>query len=464
MQSTKKFTRRKHRGVVLIISMIFVLVFSVLAVSMASLSDTNVQLADNQHKVNVALSAAQSGQEITRFWLNRVSISGTTAPSQIFTQIASSLQNDLASSGIYNIVVNYDGSSMTIPSVTLDSTNGQSFAAVIRPLDPETIQVDITGVYGTITRTIRVNYKFAIRADTVFNFGVATKGPLHLAGNIELEGATVAVEASVYIESENADVALSITGNSQIAGDVSVTNPLATVELQGGQASIGGETGQAAIDNHVSFGDLPPEFPVPNPGYFEHYVINTIDSSTNTTADATFENVRIVAGTNPTFSGHVTLKGVVFIETPNVVTFTGNSTVTGIIIGDGDFEDDSGINQINFLGDVESFPVTELPSEEQFAGLENETGTFVLAPGFSLSFGGSFATLNGAIAGNGIEFFGGAGGTINGSVINYSGEEMLLTGNSDLYFNRSGATQMPAGFVPEIILQYEPASYSEIVL
>ena len=180
--------------------------------------------------------------------------------------------------------------------------------------------------------------------------------------------------------------------------------------------------------------------------------------------DATFENVRIVAGTNPTFSGNVTLNGIIFIETPNVVTFTGGTTITGIIVGDGDLADDSATNQISFQGGVQSFPVTELPAEEQFNGLKNETGTFVLAPGFHLSFGSNFNALSGAIAGNGIEFSGNAGGTINGTIINYSDEQMTLSGNSDLYFNRSGTTQVPAGFVPEIVLRYVQDSYSETVL
>ena len=87
-----------------------------------------------------------------------------------------------------------------------------------------------------------------------------------------------------------------------------------------------------------------------------------------------------------------------------------------------------------------------------------------MAPGFSVSFGGNFSTLNGAMAANGIEFFGNAGGTINGSVINYSQTPMTLSGNSDLSFNRFEAGLVPAGFEPEIILQYDPTSYSEVVL
>ncbi|MHC4889806.1 MAG: hypothetical protein ACYTEO_10150, partial [Planctomycetota bacterium] len=123
----------------------------------------------------------------------------------------------------------------------------------------------------------------------------------------------------------------------------------------------------------------------------------------------------------------------------------------------------SGTNRIDFLGTIVSYPVTDLPEEMQFEQLRNETGTFLMAPGFSVSFGGNFETLNGAIAANGIEFFGNAGGTIDGSVINYSGNPMTLSGNSDLFFNRSGTNQMPAGFGPEIILYYVPSSYSEVV-
>ena len=447
--------------------MIFILIFSALAVSIASLADTNVQIADNQHKANGARACAESGLEIVRCWANPVSIPGTTAPELRFSQIASSFQSTV--NAISNIVPDCNSpTSIIIPSVTLDSDKGQSFSAEVRPLpaldDPNALQVDVTGVYSSVAKTISVNYKFGSRAHTVFDYGVASKGPLSLAGNIELGGVNVSVESDVYIVSENSNLALEIIGNSQIAGDVHIWNPLASVDLQGGQASIGGETLPGALD-HVTTGmDEEVEFPVPNPDYFEHYAINTFDPETDTTADLTLENIRILPNTNPTFSGSVTLTGIVFIETPNIVTFSGTTNITGIIVGDGDYEDNSAVNQIIFQGNVDSSPVSELPDEPQFAGIREESGTFLMAPGFKASFGGNFETLNGAIAANGIEFFGNAGGTIDGSIINYSDEEMSLSGNSDLFFNRSGTTEVPAGFVPEIILEYDPTSYSEIVL
>jgi cytoskeletal protein CcmA (bactofilin family) len=454
---------RNRNGMALLVSLVFLATFTAWSVSVYTTSTINAQIAHNQRRANGARANAESGLDIIRYWLQHICISGTTAPADRFALMAGYLQTDLAANGVSNVCPSYDGSQVTIPNVALDSSAGQSFSAVIQPVGTDTLQADVTGYCGTLRRTIRVNYGFGTRVNTVFDFGVATRGPLHLAGNIELEGTNVSVESSVYIESNDL-IALSIIGNSHIAGDVSITNPNATAQLQGGKASIGGETGEAAIKNHVFTGVPPTEFPTPNPNHFEHYVTSTINSSTNTTTNATYENAKIVAGTNPVFSGNVIFNGVVFIETPNVVTFTGNTTITGLIVGDGDTQDNSGTNKIIFLGNVESQSVSNLPDLTQFAGLKDEKGTFVLAPGFAVSLGGSFSTLNGAIAGNGIEFFGNAGGTIQGSIINYSDDQMTFSGNSDLHFNRSGTVKVPAGFAPEIILRYDASSYQEVVI
>lgn len=459
----RKSIHIKRRGTVLILSLIFVLLFSTLAISTASLCGTNVQVAKNQCNSDKARACAESGLEIIRFWMNQISISGTTDDSQKLNQIANSLQTALSDENISNITTSFDGSNIIIPNVVLDSETGQYFSANISQVDNDTIQVDVTGTIDTITRTIRVNYFFGHSASTVFDFGVASRGPLALSGNVELDGANISVESNAYIESEDSILALSITGNSHIGGNVKIVNSLATVNLQG-NAGIGGETGQDAVDNHVEFGVPNTEFPQPNPSYFEHYATNIVDSSTDISLDATYENIRIVAGTNPNFTGNATINGVVFVENPNIVTFTGNVDITAIVIGDGDWTDNSQSNSISFLGNVESAPVSELPDTEPFTEIRNETGTFVMAPGFYLSFGGNFTALSGAIAGSGIEFFGNAGGTINGSIINYSNEEMSLCGNSDLYFNRSGIDDIPAGFVPQMTLQYDPESYSETIL
>jgi Tfp pilus assembly protein PilX len=394
------FTRQKRSGTVLIIVLIFIFIFSALAVSMATISATNVEIASNQHTANNALSAAFSGMEILRYYLSEVTVSGTIDSENRLQQIAASLQNNLNNAGITNISAAYDDTTatLTMPAVTLNSQLAQNFTVTITQLDdPNLLQADITGNADSSSRTIRVNYEFREVGNSVFNYAVASRGSMYLTGNIDIEDVNVAVEAGVYIESKNTNNALTIIGNSKIKGDVTITNPDAYVILQGKKASIGGETGQAAIDNHVFIGALSPDFPEPIPQYFEQYVRKTM-----TTPTTTLENVKIPAGTNPTFSNNVVLRGIVFIESPNVVAFTNNIDITGIIVGDGDWTDNSATNRITFSGNITNHPLSQLPDEPNFVQIKNETRTFIVAPGFSVSLGGNFNALNGTIAANGI--------------------------------------------------------------
>jgi len=79
--------------------MIFVLVFSALAVSIATLSGTNLQIADNRCKANRALGCAESGLDILRFWLGRIYMPVTTQPGDRFGYLANFLQTDLTYNG-----------------------------------------------------------------------------------------------------------------------------------------------------------------------------------------------------------------------------------------------------------------------------------------------------------------------------------------------------------------------------
>ena len=157
MAPIKKSARLNRRGAVLIISMMFVLIFTALAVSMATLSSTNVQLASNQHKVDCAFASTESGQEAMRYWLSNVEIPSSTPPSDYFGAIVSTLQYDLDANNISNITVYNDGS---IPPVALHSASGQNFEGeiLIDANDLNILQVYSTGGNGQITRTIRVHY------------------------------------------------------------------------------------------------------------------------------------------------------------------------------------------------------------------------------------------------------------------------------------------------------------------
>ncbi|MHC4759685.1 MAG: hypothetical protein ACYTE8_13645, partial [Planctomycetota bacterium] len=244
--------------------------------------------------------------------------------SQRFQYISDYFQSGFDYYDITNIVPVYTTEQIVIPAVMMDSGNNLTFDAVVDKISNDVLQLEITGHYGAINRKIRVQYGFYQRGNPIFDYGIASKGPLALEGKVDLSGANVAVESSVYIEAIGEPTALTLEGACSIAGDVSIVDPDAAVVV-GDTSSIGGETGQAAIDNHV-FRDAPPaEFPVPNPQYFEQYIEDGNDHiiTSDVASNISIQNVRIPAGTNPTFSGNVTIRGVIYIEQPNTVTFTG---------------------------------------------------------------------------------------------------------------------------------------------
>ncbi len=71
---------------------------------------------------------------------------------------------------------------------------------------------------------------------------------------------------------------------------------------------------------------------------------------------------------------------------------------------------------------------------------------------------------SGTIAGNGVELRGHGNGIIHGSLIDSLSAPMTVGDNFDLLFNRSGLTEIPAGFVPRIIMRYDPSSNMEPAL
>jgi len=453
----KKSVRLNRRGAVLIISMIFVLIFSALAVSMATLSGTNVQLASNQHKVGYAIASTESGLETMRYWLTHVEIPSSTPPSDYFGTIVDMLQTDLTDNSISNITVLIDGS---ILPVTLDSANGQRFEGeiIIDGNNPNILQVYTTGGGSEITRTIRVHYDIEPYEYPIFDFGLATKGPVHFLGNPTVTGINSNSEADIFIDSENNNLAMLVTGNTNFDGDISIGNTTANVDFWG-DVKIGGDTGQTAIDNHVTIGAESPEFPVPDTQHFEQYATgDVIKSSTDLTNSMVLTNATIKAGTDPNFLGNIIIEGILYIKQPNIVIFSSNVDSRGMIVAEGDVNN-PGTNSLTFLGNFATNPV---PAGVQFDAIRQEEGSSILAPAFAVTFAGNFSALSGVMAVSGVHFSGNVNAIVEGTIINYSDNPTVVEGNSTLNFDRSDNIKVPAGFDTHRILTYNPASYEEL--
>jgi len=454
----------KRRASALIVSLMFVLIFSALAMSMMAMSGTNVQLASNHHNVNSALTAAQSGQEVMRYWLSNLLISSSTPPANYFSTIVATLNDNLTDKGVTNVAVQSGGS---IGAVALNSNTGLTFDGQIQidSNQPTILQTRVTGHSGGIARTITILYNIQPYVFPIFNFGLATKGPVNFPGNPTITAVNSSWEADIFIESSGNPIALLSIGNLNFDGNVNIGNPAANVNFQAA-VQIAGDFGQTAIDNHVSVGNDSPEFPVPDTDRFRVYATGLpIQNSSDprlSVPGPTLTNVLIKGGVNPTFQGSVTINGVLFIESPNKVTFTKNVALNGIMVGDGDvMNPDPASRRIDILGNFASGPY---PNGAEFDALRAEEGTSILAPGFFVTFAGNFSTLEGVVAVSGIHFAGNVNAQIKGSIVNYSNSPTVIEGNAVMNFDRAGSTKIPAGFDLYRELDYVPTSYAESAL
>jgi len=441
MAPVNKSFHPKRKGAVLIVAMIFVLIFSALAVSMAAMSGTNVQLASNQHKVGCALGSAASGLEVQRHWLTPVTMPSSTPVSKYFSTIIDTVQYDLDANSISNITLKQTG--LILP-VSLDSATGQTFTGQMHISDSNSSVLEIfsTGGDAQITRTIKVDFEIEPYKWPIFNYGLATKGPLNYTGNPRTTGVTESWEADIYIESSGSNTALSVAGNTNFHGDIMIGNPDADA-IFGGDILIDGDHNQDAIDNHVFIGVDPVEFPEPDTARFGPYATGEIiDSDSDLTKGLTLVNATIEAGTNPTFQKGVIIQGILLIESPNVVTFD-NVALQGIIVAEGDVTANPITDRIDVLGNFASGPY---PAGAEFDAIRQEVGSSIVAPGFAMSFQGNFSTLEGVVAVSGIHFSGNVAAQVKGTIINYSDQPI------------------PAGFDTHRVLTYDPSSYDEFSL
>ncbi len=86
MKRAKNLSRGNRQGSTLILTLIFLMMFSALAAAMATMSGANVQVANNHRKLDNTRACAESGLEVMRYWIDKVALSGTIPTSQRFTQ------------------------------------------------------------------------------------------------------------------------------------------------------------------------------------------------------------------------------------------------------------------------------------------------------------------------------------------------------------------------------------------
>jgi len=452
----KRIRGANTRGSALLIALIFLALFASMAVAIAAASDVNLTIARNRIESHQASALAETGILLLMQSLGGATIPETDAAEDLHEAVASRLADAWEDSTMLNADdITADADGVYFPTIALTLADGRSgtlelsFQADGGASLLPTITVGSTGRFGNAVREVTYKMTTADGWALLAKYGLASHSRVQMSGNARIEGATSDSEGSILSATYSYDQAVSLTGNVRISGDVAVSNPDGQIKKTG-NVNIGGEE---------IIGASEPPWPEVDPSVFEPYIESTLSGSTS--GKKTFTNVRIPAGTNPTFSGKTTINGVLYIEAPNNVEFAGNTTVTGVIVAEKPEVENLSANQVRFTGNMSTAGVESLPNQPRFAGLRDLTGSFLLADGYAASFTGNFNTINGCMVASKFSLTGNAGGTVHGGVINTSDSDFSMTGNARLTIQKDETNSRPAGVRSSYILVCVSGSYEE---
>ncbi len=455
--------RFRRGGFAQIIALLVLCIFTVMAVSFASSSNMNLQSSSNYSGSAQARLVAESGLAFMLNVLRDMSLPPSTTESNLLASLQNVLATELGPTANLSAgSVSYAGGAVNAGPIALDDG---SFLSSFKMVGGQ-CQLTVTGSARNFSSKVGMSLDLTERASGVFDYGVASRGQISISGSAVLAGMTDDSNSEASILSTRAEpFAIEAGGQATIGGDLFVTGEEGYVVLYGSGLSIGGtDDFDEIIEDHVHLGVTDPEWPEVDTTPFPDMTRSVIDETTDLSEpDLVFSNVRIMRGTDPNFS-NVELNGVVYIEAPNKVTFTGSVTIKGIIVTEEDEAQVLEDCQIEFSGHVSAPGVDALPDTDEFAEVKLHSGTAILAPGFGVTFRGSSFAVNGTIAADELSFLGNMTieGDIEGSVLGLKDRPMTLSGNCGLRFNRANADSTPAGFFHPLGLNPLADSYAEL--
>jgi len=230
---------RKNRGATSVMAVFFVTLFGILAISFASLSDVNVQMARNHSHVADAQAAAESGLAYARFLINDF----------VTNSAATSFQNQVTDEDATDLFLNFadyvayalDGSTALdgalVTNVTTTAEAGQNTAVFSVPPvaftadrnaqltlqfkqyadDPSTLYVVSTGTCQDLARSVRLTWQME-KDRRMLEFAVASKSPIEITDNST-------IGTGIYTDWNNPEITppVSLAAISTVDGKVNTT-------------------------------------------------------------------------------------------------------------------------------------------------------------------------------------------------------------------------------------------------
>lgn len=490
----------RRRGVTAVLAMVYLALFSTLALGFYSAVTTSAQISNNDRKTTGARISAESGMHFMKYQLGTLGVPPRTDPALLFDTVYARLQYKLNGSpnlgghdiarddsdpanpkilipGPTNAYIHADGSGHLFRAeVTRYGANGLRVKVIGKDQSSGIVTADVRGARG-----VKLDYDLEDNPARIFNYGVSSRSAISMQGNVSVTGTPGNEEMGSILSTTPSSIPITMTGGASISGDLTYASGEPDV---GSNASVGGYSpGDPEYAEHVHKTDYPPEFPLIDTSAYVAFAPPKGSTGPQVIASSsppggTYKNIRIKAGTNPTFTSATILQGVVVVEYPNQVKFASDAVVQATIVSETDNYAVNGINnsllveqdlldnkfdnKIEFAGNTSVLAVSDLTGPEFPAELKALSGAMMMVPGFAANFTGSFGTVGGSIIASSLSFSGDASGTIKGTIVNLEDTALTLGGNNSIVIESQGAASVPDGVVFGERYEALPGSYKEV--
>jgi hypothetical protein len=402
--------------------------------------------------------ASESGMDFMRYQLGRVTINPATPPEAVLPELYEDLRaqlEDTSNLGAQSIAL--VGNTIQIPAsggtIKLDGSGNSRFRATITDWAGEVV-VKVDGMNGTTqaSRAITMDFTRAAHPSNVFDYAVASKGQVVMRKGSVTTVDGVDPSIAKMMSAMAIDPSITVSGGL-IGGELNITEK-GGVSVTGGTVA-GSSIPSIILSDHVYVVDEP-EFPIINTDVYIPYATNPYVANAKVQ-----QNIRIPRGTNPRFNGGDTVQGIMYIESPNTVTFRGDFDLQGFIV----FENanDSSVNILDMRGSVTQAP---LPSGTQFDPLRATSGVAILGPTVGMAMSGASGSyLRGNVIVGSFLYEGSADTQIDkGTLMTYDETPgAAIFDGKGVKFTATGSSNLPsAGVTYNTYYSPDATSYQEV--
>src|SRR5437773_1983121 len=203
-------TRGARRGVASVLAMLYLVIFSTLALGFFASTTLSTQIAGNDRRTMEAQVAAESGLQFMRYQLSRVKVDASVPPEKVFEEVYHQLATNLnGKPNLGGAEVAYDGTSIAIPGggtyVNITPDGDAAFATSIVP-DGDRLVTRLVGrsARGAFHRALQLDFVRVDQATNIFDYGIVTRGPIVMSGGGLIAGATNPADNNVLSLAKNA--------------------------------------------------------------------------------------------------------------------------------------------------------------------------------------------------------------------------------------------------------------------